>query len=283
MSIVAVKAGLDAPETAVEEKLVLHDFRTATDIARGAEGLDVQGFTFINHQSALDTELLLNGTKIEVVEETYAKEALNLALEITGAKRGIVHKVVFRRRLSPDEPDWSSLFSKGDTAAPEKAPSRNILVPPPQGPASQMHIDLSLEGLEQTLRYCRKNIAEFAAPVLEAQDRRAAGDKDVKRALRTVKRDPIAVYDWRSLDKQSDLVPTENRKPSEINATPQNQHCYCIPKQIPEEVTIIKFAASASEDPAVAAGCLHGSPEVPGTEEEETRCSVETRVYLFWE
>lgn len=39
-----------------------------------------------------------------------------------------------------------------------------------------MHIDLSLEGLEQTLRYCRRDITEFAAPMLEAQDRRAAGE-----------------------------------------------------------------------------------------------------------
>lgn len=49
-------------------------------------------------------------------------------------------------------------------------------MPSPQGPARQMHIDLSLEGLEQTLRYCRRDIAEFAAPMLEAQDRRAAGE-----------------------------------------------------------------------------------------------------------
>lgn len=121
----------------------------------------------------------------------------------------------------------------------------------------------------------------------------------LQRALRTVKRDPIAVCDWRSLDKQSDLVHTENRKPSEINScgyyiggamgglppkNPQAQRWYWMPDQTPEEVTIIKFADSASEsNPAVAAGCLHGSPEVPGTENEEPRCSVETRVYLFWD
>lgn len=43
-----------------------------------------------------------------------------------------------------------------------------------------MHIDLSLEGLEQTLRYCRRDIAAFAGPVLEAQDHRAAGEEKVK-------------------------------------------------------------------------------------------------------
>lgn len=117
-----------APETktSVAEKLVLHDFRTATDIARGAEGLDVQGFTFINHTSALSTERLLNGTNIEDVEGTYAQESLNLILELTGAKRGIVHNVVFRRRLSPGEPDLSSLFPKGDKEEVD-APRKKIL------------------------------------------------------------------------------------------------------------------------------------------------------------
>ncbi|KAK6851855.1 hypothetical protein PG995_011980 [Apiospora arundinis] len=295
-------------KTSVEEKLVLHDFRTATDVVGGAEGLDVQGFTFIKHKTALSTDSLLNGTDIKDVEETYAQEALDLAIKITGAKRGIVHNVVFRRRLSPGEPDLSSLFPAG--AKDEvKTPSKKILVPFPQGPARQMHIDLSLEGLEQTLRYCRRDIAEFASNVLEAQDRRAAGEENVRvprfaaysvwRALKTVKRDPIAVCDWRSLDKESDLVPTENRKPSEINAcgyyiggamgglppkNPQAQRWYWMPEQTPEEVLMIKFADSKSaEDPNVAKGCLHGSPELPGTEEEETRCSVETRVYLFWD
>lgn len=117
-----------APETktSVEEKLVLHDFRTATDVVRGAEGLDAQGFTFINHTSALSTERLLNGTNIEDVEETYAQEALNLLIELTGAKRGVVHNVVFRRRLSPGEPDLSSLFPKGASDEAE-APRKRIL------------------------------------------------------------------------------------------------------------------------------------------------------------
>lgn len=117
-----------APETktSVEEKLVLHDFRTATDVARGAEGLDVQGFTFVNHTSSLSPERLLNGTNIEDVEGTYAQEALDFMLNLTGAKRGIVHNVVFRRRLSPGEPDLSSLFPKG--ASDEvKTPSKRIL------------------------------------------------------------------------------------------------------------------------------------------------------------
>lgn len=118
-----------APETktSVEEKLVLHDFRTATDIVRGAEGLDAQGFTFINHTSSLSTERLLHGTNIEDVEETYAQEALNLLIELTGAKRGIVHNVVFRRRLSPGEPDLSSLFPKGEKDEVEAAPRKRIL------------------------------------------------------------------------------------------------------------------------------------------------------------
>lgn len=117
-----------APETksSVEEKLVLHDFRTATDVVHGVEGLDVQGFTFVNHASSLSTERLLNGTNIEDVEVTYAQESLDLMLKLTGAKRGIVHNVVFRRRLSPGEPDLSSLFPKGANDEVE-TPRKKIL------------------------------------------------------------------------------------------------------------------------------------------------------------
>ena len=57
-----------------------------------------------------------------------------------------------------------------------------------------------------------------------------------------------------------------------------------MPEQKPEEVLIIKFSDSASaEDEGVAAGCIHCSPMLPGTEDEEPRCSVECRVYVFWD
>lgn len=84
-----------APEVklAVEERLVLHDFRTATDIKRGVEGLDTQGFTFIEHTSSIDPAQMLNGSRISDIEDTYANEILNLMIQLTGAKKGIIHNI----------------------------------------------------------------------------------------------------------------------------------------------------------------------------------------------
>jgi GA4 desaturase len=166
-----------------------------------------------------------------------------------------------------------------------------------------------------------------ARPILDAEDRKAAGE-DIKvpryagysvwvrlllephiprsackltytqRPLKIVKRDPLAVCDWRTLD-ESDIIRTENRKPSDVNTSgsylgeavgglppkrPETQRWYWSPNQEPNEITIIKFADTASEeDGNIAGGCLHCSPILPGTDDEEPRSSVETRVYLFWE
>lgn len=119
-----------------------------------------------------------------------------------------------------------------------------------------------------------------------------------KRPLKTVKRDPLAVLDWRTLDK-SEIIPSENRIPSGITEEkdyiieaytalppkrPEAQRWYWVPEQTPEEVLVVKFADSASqEDPQIASCCVHASPIVPGTEHEETRESCETRMYLFWD
>lgn len=82
-----------AIKTAVDEKLVLHDFRTATDVKKGVEGLDTQGFTFLEHKSSIDPGFMLNGASVSDIEDTYADEVLDLMIKLTGAKRGIVHNI----------------------------------------------------------------------------------------------------------------------------------------------------------------------------------------------
>lgn len=116
--------------------------------------------------------------------------------------------------------------------------------------------------------------------------------------MKTVKRDPIAVLDYRSID-QSELVVTDFRVPSEVTDKgeyicqawlhlppkhPEKLKWYWMPEQKPDEVLLIKFADSAAaEDENIAAGCIHCSPEIAGTEDEEVRYSVEARVYAFWD
>lgn len=119
-----------------------------------------------------------------------------------------------------------------------------------------------------------------------------------ERPLKTVKRDPIAVLDYRSIDK-SELAITDFRVPSEMTEdgeyivkawlhTPPknvgNLRWYYMPEQKPDEICIIKFCDSASaEDESIAAGCIHCSPVLPGVKNEVKRESVETRVYCFWD
>lgn len=57
-----------------------------------------------------------------------------------------------------------------------------------------------------------------------------------------------------------------------------------MPEQSPEEVLMIKFCDSRSEeDGECAMGGLHISPILPGREGLEVRRSVEARVYVFWD
>lgn len=80
----------------VKERLELHDFWTSPDVVKGAEGLDVQGFTYIKHQSALESaDRWLTGTDIE---EVYIRECEDLICKVTGAKRAVANNVFFRRQ-----------------------------------------------------------------------------------------------------------------------------------------------------------------------------------------
>lgn len=113
-----------------------------------------------------------------------------------------------------------------------------------------------------------------------------------------MKRDPLAVLDARSLDRQ-DVTKVYLRLPSQLSKTgdyileqwrglpprnPEEQKWYWVPEQKPEEVLVIKFCDSkAEEDQEVAGQCVHISPILEGREEEEVRRSVEARVYVFWD
>lgn len=98
--------------------------------------------------------------------------------------------------------------------------------------------------------------------------------------------------------RQEDLVAIKYRNPSSINASgdfimtaynakppeePVRQKWYWMPQQTQDEVLVIKFADTGSEHNSnIAAHCAHGSPLLPGTEEESPRESVEVRVLAFW-
>ena len=165
------------------------------------------------------------------------------------------------------------------------------------------HIDYSLTGLKDSVRYCRKDIKAAGQEALDAEDANAAevpryASYSVWRPIKVVKRDPLAVCDWRSLDASKDLTRINYRVLSGINESgeymmdgwlvappeqPVQHKWYWMPEQTPEEVLILKFADTAAEkDASIAGGCGHVSPVVEGMEDGDPRNSIEVRVFAFW-
>lgn len=77
----------------------LHDFRTDPSFTHGGPGLDVQGFTYVEHTSALSGNEFFEGKNIE---EVYGPEVCELVKNVTGAKRAIIDGVTLRSRLATE-------------------------------------------------------------------------------------------------------------------------------------------------------------------------------------
>ncbi|OAG09721.1 uncharacterized protein CC84DRAFT_1235569 [Paraphaeosphaeria sporulosa] len=278
---------------------------SSPEIVQGPEGLDVQGFAYVKHRSALDVDEWMNG---ENPEETYVKEVEDLVGKVTGAKKVVVNHLGIRKRLAEKNADpsfYRKAGDKHDETVKERAKKETAWVTGKTDaglePARFAHVDYTLEGLKRTARYCRKDIKAAAQEALDAED----ANKDAKRyaaysvwrPLKPVKRDPLAVADWRTTEKDT-LQPIEYRATSNVvdkgeymleqyTQTPEakntGQKWYCMTKQTPEDVLILKFADTASEkDPKISQYCAHCSPMLPNVDNEEPRMSVEARVIAFW-
>lgn len=90
---------LPANKSYKDERVKLHDIRTAPGIHQGLEGLDTHGFTYVKHKSALSGDDWFAEGKIE---DVYTPELEDLILKATGAKKAVVYCVAFRRRLPVD-------------------------------------------------------------------------------------------------------------------------------------------------------------------------------------
>lgn len=307
----------------------LNDARTDTRIAGGSDGLDVQGFAYIQHRSALQgPDSFLLGRNIE---DIYIPEVCDLICRMTGAKKAIVNNCAIRHKLLDPQKDPNYYYERDNPFDKElaKLPKDKIvgkwkstmpheicqLMNTVTGrtkesviePARAVHVDYTAEGLRSTVRECRKDIAVMGQRATEAEDAKARGENvtvpryaaySVWRPLTTVKRDPLAVCDYRTIEKET-ASKHRYRSLSEQNSNgeyimeywhigipkdPNQAQWYWMPEQTPEDVLILKFADSAAEtDPSIARYCAHASPDVIGTQDEEARMSIESRVIAFWE
>ncbi|KAF2168949.1 hypothetical protein M409DRAFT_52933 [Zasmidium cellare ATCC 36951] len=294
--------GLAANSSWTDHELAVRDFRKAEELVKGPEGLDVQGFTYIDHESALSKS------------DTCLPEVCDLVCKVTGASKAIVLNCAFRRKPVDLQKDPNWIPMKGDdidtmlAALPrDKCLVMGKEVESSLEPLRTAHLDYTLKGLRSNIRYVRKDVEEMGRAAVEAEEAVKAG-RDVRvpryaaysiwRPVKPVKRDGLAVMDWRSLEKDG-LDPFEYRVPSNVTESgeflleaynvmppknPQKHRWYCMPEQKPNEVLFIKLADTESEkSPGVAGGCGHCAPLIKEQETEEARSSIECRVIAVWD
>lgn len=89
----------------------LYDPTAAPEIVQGPAGLDIQGFTYVKHRSALDADEWLTGNN---VEEKYVPEVEELVRQVTGAKKVVVNHLGIRKRLAANNTDPTFYRKAGD-------------------------------------------------------------------------------------------------------------------------------------------------------------------------
>ncbi|KAK4498095.1 hypothetical protein PRZ48_010751 [Zasmidium cellare] len=285
---------IPAPKGIENVQVRLHDASKDTSIAQGAKGLDVQGFAYVKHHSSICED---DGKRILLdrnVEEIYFPETEKLICELTGAKKAIIVNGGVRSGLAVKQEQHSFVNMKGSKH------DQAIAELPRDVPLGKVHIDYTLKGVRDAARYLRKDIKAMAQPTLDAED---AGEHapryamySVWRPLKPVKRDPLVVCDYRTID-QNEIAEVFYRSPSDVcdeylasacmvlpPKDASKQKWYWMPEQTPDDVLIIKLGDMESDvDAGVAGGIPHVSPVVNGTEDiQEARSSIEVRVLAFW-
>jgi hypothetical protein len=188
---------------------------------------------------------------------------------------------------------------------------------PTQGggkPSAKVHLDYTPSGARTHLRKFHPKFTEAAADIIKAEDALLAEGKDLKtnykesngprwaiysiwRPLKTVRRDALAVSDQRAV-QLDDYVPTVMKFPylgqpgvtgthdidSYLSRYSESHKWFWVEEQKAEEVVIITFFDSDAEKDGgpASGGILHSSVELPGTEDQELRESVELRCLCIW-
>ncbi|KAI1806924.1 GA4 desaturase [Daldinia bambusicola] len=257
----------------------------------------------------------------KLLKQYIAPDTVELMKTLTGCKSVIIESFLLRASVwtemdslathGNNAPDDASTTSDLETSFPQF-----IGFNPTHGaasPASKIHLDYSAKGARTHIRNHHPGIAEAAADIIRREDALLGAGQDLKdtyrdsggprwalysvwRPLRTVTRDPLAVLDCGTL-REEDCVPVDVRTPylgtetegtylaEGLVARYSQGHKWCwIEGQKPEEVLILTFFDNdaEAEGRVAAGGAFHSSVEVPGTEGEVARESLEVRCLCIW-
>ncbi|KIX00672.1 uncharacterized protein Z518_09737 [Rhinocladiella mackenziei CBS 650.93] len=181
-------------------------------------------------------------------------------------------------------------------------------------PAPKVHLDYAPNGARTHLRKYHPTMTAAAKDIIAAEDSLLSQGKSLResyaasklgprwalysiwRPLKRVHRDPLALGDARTF-LESDYVPVIVKTPnlgipetsthdteSYLAHWSEGQKWYFISHQEPEEVLVISlFDSDRDKDTVAAGGTLHSSVDLPGTEGEEPRESLELRCLAIWE
>jgi hypothetical protein len=257
----------------------------------------------------------------KLLKNIYIPEIEALVLKLTGAKKVYTEMALMRSCIHTEVDGLASSEdkSKNEADAESDIPGPKIIgVDPGSGasPAPKVHLDFSPAGARIHLRKFDQNLANAGADVIEAEDKLMAsgisesGLKEaydgprwamfsIWRPLLPVTRDPLAFADRRSFPK-ADYVPVkvveptgkgirkihpeeaETHESETYLAYGSDQHDWCwIWNMQPEEVIVIQLFDSEAESNDMC-GVMHSSVDVPGTEQEPPRESLEVRCTAFW-
>ncbi|OQV01068.1 hypothetical protein CLAIMM_06479 [Cladophialophora immunda] len=182
-------------------------------------------------------------------------------------------------------------------------------------PAPKVHLDYAPNGARTHLRKYHPTMTATAQPIIDAEEKLLAQGKSLRedyaesglgprwalysiwRPLKRVRRDPLALGDARTF-LESDYVPVIVKTPN-LGISPDSkdthdtesylarwssgQKWYFISQQEPEEVLVIGlFDSNRDKETVAAGGTLHSSVDLPGTEDEEPRESLELRCLAIW-
>ncbi|KAK3314258.1 hypothetical protein B0H66DRAFT_568095 [Apodospora peruviana] len=180
-------------------------------------------------------------------------------------------------------------------------------------PAPKPHMDYSPAGARTHIRKYHLSLTAAAKDIIAAEDELLSQGKPLKdhysdsngphwalysiwRPLKLVKRDPLALLDQRTLADE-DYIPVPIKTPCLGRDTMETHDAggflarygtghewNWIDDQKPEEVLIIGLFDSDMESKGwkASGGTLHSSVELPGTEGEEPRESLEVRCLCIW-
>jgi hypothetical protein len=283
--------------------------------------LETHGFAARRHPSTLHSPPYSRAAwnNETLLKTIYIPEIEALVQKLTGSRIVITESALIRSCIHTEVDGLATCEDKDNPEAETEDPFPKMIGTIPgsgASPAPKVHLDFSPTGARTHLRKYHQKLAEAGSGVIAAEEKliesgimrkelteQYNGPRwamfSIWRPLKPVKRDPLAFADRRSFPK-ADYVPVKVVEPTGKNianipneekqthgsetylAYGADQHSWCwIWDMQPEEVVVIQLFDSEAEKSGMC-GVMHSSVDVPGTENEAPRESIEIRCTAFW-